>query len=247
MDLYEKYPSDYLLWRKTMSGSSVETETKFIIDCFKKSNKKIKTVIDLGGGIGLHSNLLQKAGFEVTIYDHSKKSLQIAKKTNPKLKTIQGSFENIKINKKFDAAICMWTTFTYIIDNKGRTSFFSWISTHIKDFILLDESNFYNFPKKLHKVYTGAVNNKKIKITRNWTFNKNGYRETIFKNEITDLKTNKKQIITDIEKMQFLSENKINDLLHKKWELIKTIGDYNYKTKFNIKQSPRLITLWEHE
>ena len=132
--IYEKLAELFPLWRETTLGKTghEKEETNFVIDIFKKYNGEIKTIIDLGGGVGLHSGLLLKAGYDVTLFDQSAKALSIAKKNNPKLKIIRGSFESMNIKENYDTAICMWSTLSYIFSEKGRKKFYDWQKTHIK-------------------------------------------------------------------------------------------------------------------
>jgi len=109
--IYEDLADLFSLWRDTTLGQKghEKKEVDFIEDAFKAHSGEIKSVIDLGGGVGLHAGLLLKHGYDVTLFDQSKKALAIAKKNYPKLKIVQGSFEKINLNKQYDAAVCMWS------------------------------------------------------------------------------------------------------------------------------------------
>jgi hypothetical protein len=244
MKIYHQYPELYSLWRNALTKDKIEREVNFITDCFNRSKKPIKKIIDLGGGIGLHSDLLEKRGFEVTLFDISEKALEIANKNNPNLIIKKGSFEDINLNERYDACICMWTTFTYIINNIGRDKFFNWIRNHINHVVILDEGNFYLYPNSFNEVYYSEDKNNKIKIIRKWKMNKNFLRKTIFENEITDLRTNKIKRIKDNEVMQFLTLEQIAKLLGTKWKLDRTLGDYNINSEYNKESSSRLISLF---
>ncbi len=194
----------------------------------------------MGGGIGLHSDPLQRRGYNITIYDRSPKALKVAQKNNPHLSIKQGSFEEINIPKKYDAAISMWTTFTYILDKDKIRHFFNWISNNVKHLIILDQGNFYLYPKEFCKTYNHKIDDKKIEIIRSWTMGNNYLRTTKFQNRVTD-PNGKTQVITDIEYMQFLEPKQIQRLLGNSWQLSKTYGDYNILKKYNKNSSPRMI------
>lgn len=245
--IYENLADLFPLWRKTISGQKKheKQEVNFIINIFKKHPSQIKSVIDLGGGIGLHSGLLLKLGCDITLFDQSKKALSIAKKNNPKLKTIYGSFEKLDIKEKHDAAICLWSTFPYILSEKGRKNFYDWQKTHIKKMIVLDQANFYTYPQKFHKIYLGENNKYKFKIIRDWTLTKEGMRKTKFFYEFFDKITGKTKTIKDAENQQYLSIEAIQKYLGSEWNLKYLCGDYNLRNLYTRKNSPRIITVFQ--
>lgn len=244
MKIYDIYPEIYPLWRSALvKEDTVEREVKFILDCIKSSDKPIRSIIDMGGGAGLHADLLQKEGYDVTIFDSSQKALDIAIKRNSKLTIKKGSFENIDLKEKYDACICMWTTFPYITNKEASKHFFIWISAHINNLVLLDEGNFYNYPKLLDEIYSAKNNKYEIKIHRKWNMDKNFFRKTVFENEIFNVKTKKVEIVKDNEFMQFLSVEEIEKLIGSKWKTVNLFGDYNIKSKYEKNKSARLILL----
>lgn len=101
-EIYENLADLFSLWREAISGQKnhEKQETNFIINVFKKYPNQIKSVIDLGGGVGLHSGQFLKFGYDITLFDQSQKALSIAKKNNPDLKTICGSFEKLEHKRK---------------------------------------------------------------------------------------------------------------------------------------------------
>src|ERR1035441_3771685 len=93
--IYEQLSDLFPLWREVSLGEKghEKKECKFVYDIFKSYPVKIKTVIDLGGSVGTHAGFLLHRGYRVTIFDQSKKALQIAKAKYPNVKVLQGSFE----------------------------------------------------------------------------------------------------------------------------------------------------------
>jgi len=246
--IYEKLADLFPLWRETTLGKTghEKEETNFVLDIFKKHSNEIKTVIDLGGGVGLHSGLLLKAGYDVTLFDQSAKALSIAKKNNPKLKVIRGSFESINVKEKYDVAICMWSTLSYIFSEKGRKKFYDWQKTHIKKLIILDEANFYRYSQKFHKIYFGENQSHKLKVVRDWELTKTNLKKTKFVYEIFDKKSKKTKIVKDAENEQYVSVEKLQKYFGSEWNL-EIYGDYNVKGKFNKKESSRIIPVFFKE
>ena len=242
--IYEDLAGLYPLWRQTtlQKTDRQKLETKFVIDVFKKYSVPIHTVVDLGGGVGLHASLLLKAGYDVTVFDQSLKALSLAKKQNPKLKTIHGWFEKINIRKKYDAAICLWSTLSYIFTEKGRKNFYSWLDKHIKKLVILDEANFYSYPKKFHKVYLGEDARYKMKIIRNWLMAKKDFKKSMSIYEIFDKKLNKTAVVKDGENQQYVAAQKLQNYFETDWHS-QMFGGYSLKKPYNIKSS-RIILVF---
>lgn len=243
--IYENLAELFPLWRETTLGkmSHEKEETNFVIDVFKKHSNQIKTVIDLGGGVGLHSDLLQKAGYDVTLFDQSEKALSIAQKNNPNLKIIRDSFENIDIQQEYDATICMWSTLSYIFSEAGRENFYNWQKTHIKKLVILDEANFYRYDQKFHKIYFGENEKYKLKVVRDWELTNKNLKKTNFVYEIFDKKTGKTEIVDDAENEQYVETEKLQEYFGTEWNL-EIYGDYNLNNHFDKEKSPRIIPVF---
>lgn len=243
--IYENLAELFPLWRETTLGKigHEREETNFVIDIFKKYPEKIETVIDLGGGVGLHSGLLSKAGYDVTLFDQSEKALSIAKKNNPNLKIIHGSFETIDINQEYDAAVCMWSTLSYIFSEEGRINFYNWQKKHIKKLVILDEANFYRYSQKFHKIYFGENEGYKMKVIRDWELTDKNLKKTKFVYEIFDKKTGISETIEDAENEQYVEIEKLQKYFGPKWKL-EIYGDYNLNSPFDKKESPRIIPVF---
>lgn len=244
--IYENIPHFYTLWRATclQKQGAEKREAEFIIKTFKNHPASIKTVIDLGGGVGVHSNILAKKGYDVTLFDQSKKALQIAKKTNSKIKIEHGSFETINLKSQYDAAICMWSTLSYIFNEKGRKHFYDWQKTHIKHLIILDEPNFYQYSHKFHKLYQGENKEFKMNVIRDWILSKKYLKKTKFVYEIFDKKKKSTSIVKDAENQQYVTVKQLEKYLGKKWQLKYVVGDYALNAPYNKNNSSRIITIF---
>lgn len=241
--IYEDLAHLYTLWRDACLGerASEKREVEFLHDLFAKHGG-IKTVIDLGGGVGVHSGILSDMGYEMTLFDQSEKALSIAKNQMPTLKTMQGSFETIDVPQSFDASICMWSTLSYVLEEGGQKHFYQWIADHTKSLIVLDEPNFALYPSVFHKLYDGEDDRNIIKITRDWTL-ENNLKRTKFRYEVTNKNTGKTECFDDQETQQYLTLNELQNLLGKKWQLDNMYGDYDLSEKFEPKTSMRMITV----
>lgn len=246
--IYEDLAHLFPLWRETtlQKKGTNKRETEFIVSVLKKSPVKIKKVIDLGGGVGTHSALLLKQGYDVALFDQSKKALEIAKRNSPKLRVIRGSFEKINIKESYDAAICMWSTLSYVLTEKGRAHFYKWQREHVKHLIILDEANFYRYQKSFKKVYVGENSDYKLTVFRDWTLTRSNLKKTKFVYELYDKKTKKFKTIRDAENEQYVTIDNLKEYLGKDWKLAYLLGDHSLKKKY-AKDSPRIITIFERK
>ncbi len=247
--MYERLTNLYPLFRESLEErkGAEKDEAEFILGVVGTFRGKVKTIIDLGGGVGMHSKILATQGYDVTVFDQSKKALLQAKKGYIQLKTAQGTFETIALQKSYDAAICMWSTFPYILNAKGRKHFFHWLKSHIKQVIILEEANFYRYitMREFHKTYA-PVNNKQyqLKVTRDWIINQNRIRESSYVYTITNKKTGERRIIQDTEMQQYLTVKEVKMFLGKRWKLKKLLGDFSVHKKFDQNRSSRCIMIF---
>jgi ubiquinone/menaquinone biosynthesis C-methylase UbiE len=108
-DIYDQIAQYYDLIVK--EHSNIEPEINFLKGIFEKY--KISSVLDIACGSGRHSIQLAQEGFSVTGVDRSSLLIEQAK---IKADNLDITFDvqdvaNFQFQKKFDAAICMWSTF----------------------------------------------------------------------------------------------------------------------------------------
>ena len=93
-------------------------QVSFIIKLIKKYNQsKNNKILDVACGTGMHTDLLQKEGFDVTGFDISEDMLREAKKKNSKINFIQGDMKKLDLSEKFGTIICFFNSILY---NKGE-------------------------------------------------------------------------------------------------------------------------------
>jgi hypothetical protein len=261
-DLAEFYP----LWREVCTGKKANEsdELRFIADVFASSSS-IKSVIDLGGGVGVHAIGLARHGFDVTLLDKSAGAISIAKRNHPALKVSLTSFESIDLPQSFDAAICMLSSLTFIMEESGQKHFYGWLKEHVHDLIILDQSNFKRFcdnpddlgnsNKKIHarKSYSSKSHSERLegedkhfhlKIARDW-FIENNLKQTSFLYEFVDKDSGASKVIPDGQMQRYVPIEQLVSFLGKDWRLIALLGDYSLKSMFDEHNSPRMISVFK--
>lgn len=139
-------------------ASSVDTvkEVSFLETIFGKHN--VHSILDIACGTGRHSTALAEKGYEVMGVDYSEKLLRIArgKSSLPNIQFAQQDVANIKLDRTFDAAICMWSTF-------GELPYKEMLR-RLKDVLkpngifLIDVTHFTTVPTGIsHKTYTNTT------------------------------------------------------------------------------------------
>jgi ubiquinone/menaquinone biosynthesis C-methylase UbiE len=81
--------------------------TKKAVEILSSNLSEGKSVLDVGCGTGLATELLINKGFLVTSIDISSKMIEHTKKRNPKAKTIVGDFSNYNFSEKFDSIVAL--------------------------------------------------------------------------------------------------------------------------------------------
>lgn len=242
--IFHELANLYPLWHRLLTEkSNSNKETNFINQVIQNFGENSKILIDLGGGIGRHAVNLIKLGYHVTCFDQSEEMLKIAQVNSAQLIVSRGNFETINLTKFFDAGICMWTTLPYITLDNGRQHFFKWIKKHIRKVLIFDQSNFYLYPKRFNKTYSGENKHYSLKIQRSWIL-KNQKRLTRYQYYIFDKQKKERIKIVDKEIMTFLHPQQIQLLLGEEWRLVSILGDYDPNKIYQKKSSKRLITIF---
>jgi SAM-dependent methyltransferase len=240
-DLAEFYP----LWRDACLGrkASEGEEVKFLLEVFA-SSQSVKSVIDLGGGTGVHAIPLARHGFDVTILDKSLNAISIARRNFSEIKTVQSSFETMALTRSFDASICMLSSFTYILDETGRKHFFRWIADHTRDLMVLDQGNFSRYAKTYNDRFQGEDKHFSLKVARDW-YMEGSRKHTSFLYEFVDKASEAAKVIADEQVQHYVPIEQLVTHLGKSWRLVALLGDYSLKHMFDEQSSPRMICVFK--
>jgi SAM-dependent methyltransferase len=136
MGSYEKFAEHYDSIYKTIV--SYEKETDNLEKVFGKfCRKRPKSVLDVGCGTGSHSLILSKRGYYVVGIDISERMIEEARnkarEQKVKVEFCVQDMRKIRLNKKFDCAICMFGGFGYNITYEDLDNVFSYLRKHLED------------------------------------------------------------------------------------------------------------------
>lgn len=226
---------------------TAEQECRFLNEVFQKfGDGKIVEILDLGCGTGRHSCILSKMGFQVTGIDLSNEMLNVARSKCPETRFIKGDFLKMPFASSiFDAAICMWTTIGYILDEKNFKIFVKNIYLVTKKLLILDSTNYENPSKGKNREEDSREFNLPD-LTIKCTYVRNFDKKTRIREEVYHYKlffedgTRKEFVDKNRLRMWQLSE--ITKLLSPGFKILEVFGTYSLADKF-LKSSDRKIVV----
>lgn len=132
-NIYSKYGEYYDL---VYYDKNYEQECRDLINYFDMFlNFKPKRLLDIGCGTGGHSLILASMGFDVTGIDASEvmisQALRKAKSLNLKVNFHVQDMRDIKLDGKFDVAICLFGTFDYLITDEDVFRVLNGVRRHL--------------------------------------------------------------------------------------------------------------------
>lgn len=242
--IFEDFAELYPLWRDLLLGRphSEKDEVEFLRDALRASKRPVESMIDLGGGVGLHAGLLKHHNYEMTLFDRSQHALWLARKNFPGLSTIHGKFETMHVPYDFDASICMWSTTSYILDDHALNHFYAWQRDHIRQMIVLDQLNLLRYPQEFHQECEGESASTHLAVACDWTMQGN-IKETRYVYTITNKQTGKATTFSDDEVQRFLTPEEIQQRLGEKWSLFAIKGNYSMHEEYQSQISPRMVMI----
>jgi SAM-dependent methyltransferase len=141
---------------KTIIGHLVDTETEvdFLDLVFKKHG--VKKVLDVACGVGRHAIPLSKIGYDVLGIDYSpyqiKRAREDGKRELPGAKFLLQNANKFSFRRKFDAAICMWTTLGEEPMRYEKVTKNVWRCLKKGGIFVIDNRSWENIPKSRRQV-----------------------------------------------------------------------------------------------
>lgn len=234
MKLYSELAEYYYDIEKP--GRNFSSEIAFIHEIFQKYH--IKTILDVGCGTGEHVNALQSLGYQIEGMDSSEKMIQIAQKRFSKCSFRHDSIQNFNKTSPYDALVCIFGTFNYLLSEEELQSAVSTFSKMLKPSGIAIIEIWNSFPvlkiqkKPISTVVELKINNKYIQRNRGFRV-----KETLpVQNAIVEVNyiyyLDKKEI-SDRHIMRVFSLDVTRNLFEKQhFEILNVYGDYD-KKKFH--------------
>ena len=125
-----------------------------------------KSLLDVGCGTGHHAGLLSEY-YQIAGLDLDSNILSIARKKYPKIPFHKGDMINFKLNKKFDAIVCLFSSIGYVKTKSGLNKAVQTMTQHLlPGGVMLIEPWFS--PDEWHngRVFTIHINKPDLKIVR---------------------------------------------------------------------------------
>lgn len=98
---------------KIYKWKEYQKEVEFIESLFKKFRGKVKHILDVACGTGNHAALLKERGYSILGVDINEEMLEIARQKVKDVEFIEGDMRQLKIGKKFDAVLCLFSSIAY--------------------------------------------------------------------------------------------------------------------------------------
>lgn len=210
---------------------------------------RAKKIIDLGCGTGEHVEALRRLGYDMLGIDNSSFMLDVAKKRFPNSKFQLGSMQDFKVNNHYDALICLYGTFNYLITSQEIQNTFHSIysALKLKGLVVLEVWN--SIPiQKIRKKPISPVNVCSVGSTivkRNRGFRISDEEQNLVEvNFAFDVNS---KIIKDHHVMRVFTKEEIENYLTQfKFEVHHVYKDYQRK-KFNNKSIRMLFICQKHK
>lgn len=224
-------------------ANDTDLEVSFLEKIFKKHNAK--NILDCACGVGRHAYRLGNDGFKVTGIDISTNQIKTAmeQNSNSNVDYCVCDARNFSLSQKYDAAICMWTTYNYFSKEKDILDFLNTVSSHLRDkgILVLDSKNIPILDK--NRLYHRKTSKDDLDLTL-----------LIYKRIIGMVQNSQyfyflnngqdKSFYIDEEFVRFYTLNELEKLNNARFELIDVYGDFE-GTKYDAMKSDRMITVWK--
>ena len=182
------------VWIPT-SEEDAKKEIPFLIKLFKKYGK-IKTILDVGCGMGRHISLLSKKGYSCEGVEPHPKMIEYATQHYPEVTYKVNSMQDIKYKNQFDAVMCIFSIIVFNKSNEEAMKTFRNFYNALKKngILILETFNCINwianpsFRKEFEEI--DKEKNERV-VYREWINTNN--QSYISKRTYYDLKTKKKK------------------------------------------------------
>lgn len=161
MRIYQELAYVYdLIW----GHKDYACEVSHLEKVFRKYSKKVTSILDVGCGTGNHAKEFVARGYNLVGIDLNAPMVRIASQKIPAAEFLQADMHCFKLFRRFDAILCLFSTFNYCPDSKVAETVLKNFYDHLSDdgmlIIELIPSN-YPLPRS---TTVGVFPNKEIGI-----------------------------------------------------------------------------------
>jgi SAM-dependent methyltransferase len=204
-----------------------------------------RRVIDFGCGIGRHAGQLAKSGFDVTGVDQSPEMLAIARDRAPGVRFVQSDFQTVRVERDFDVAMIMWTTFNYLGCGDEVARFAETAAWHLRDsgILIVDVAN-YELSPRIER-YSRAASDERFNVDLAITkCQYEGHNVAEYRYCVESKQTGEKRLVVDQEIARIYRAEELEHLLGPAFRLLAVHGDYDL-SPLDHHRSPRLLAVYE--
>jgi len=227
---FKKYSKFYNLLYK---DKNYQNEVDYIDKLMNENSRKIKSILDLGCGTGIHAEMLYDKGYDVCGIDLSEEMLNEAKKSakinNKKIEYKCSNVTELNIGNKYDIVTSLFHVISYLNSNEDLLKTFKNINNHLNKgglFIF----DFWYGPGVLSDKPTTRIKRvedkeiKCVRLTESTLYSELNCVDVNFELFINDKKTNKTEITRETHKMRYFFDKEL--------ELISDISGFKVKKKY---------------
>ncbi|MCD6371321.1 MAG: class I SAM-dependent methyltransferase [Candidatus Aenigmarchaeota archaeon] len=224
----------------------------FLKKIFKRHN--VKNILDVACGAGRHLIPLIKEGYKVDGIDYSKTFVKMLKEKIKKGKLKSnvrfGDMSNFKTKKRYDALICMFTSFAYMYSPELQLKTFRCFNNALKPkgIIVIDIMNGWNLValKRLKKIIKTVAEKENLKLVNEDRIMPDGrYQRITILSKYIGYENGKMKVKTKSKiELAMLSPDYLK-LLSKctGFDTISIYGNYNFKRIEQYKKDEKISKL----
>lgn len=164
MLLYQELADIYdLIW----AHKDYIYEVSHLEKVFRRYSKRVTSVLDVGCGTGNHAKEFVARGYNLVGIDLNTSMVKIASQKIPGAEFLQADMYSFKLFRKFDAILCLFSTFNYCSDYRVAETVLNNFYDHLSDDgVLIIEVIPSNYPQP-RSTTVGVFPNNEIGIFPN--------------------------------------------------------------------------------
>ena len=200
--------------------------------------------LDLGCGVGRHSNRLATSTVSVTAIDLSSIEIELAKREQvPNTSFHVADMRYWRAAEQADIAICMWSTFSYLSLPDDQQSFFASCHANLADngILVIDIKNSHNYPTNSYTRTAYSFPFEVKRVTKKQVIQ--DVLEATYSYTITDVRNGQRLRVTDQEIAKIFTLDDLKRAAHPLFSVESAWGDYDVSIPYAENESERLIVL----